>query len=159
MPGSWSYDPTALAGSQLYQVRFMVGDTLTNDQQFFDEEINFQLSLGGSIYSVGADLCQKLAAKYSREVDLVQGELKTNYSNKATAYLRQAQVLRALAAIRGGGLPVGGGLSQSDKQAQVANSDRVVPSFNIGMQDNYLPVSPAGNEVPGSNPSPEPTGE
>ena len=50
-------------------------------------------------------------------------------------------------------MPYVGGVSVTDKAAQVTDPDRVTPQFNIGMQDNLLPVGVgSGNETPG-NPS------
>ena len=44
---SWSYDPTDLntttASGRLNTVRFLVGDTDTNDQKVQNEEIEFSL--------------------------------------------------------------------------------------------------------------------
>jgi hypothetical protein len=47
---------------------------------------------------------------------------------------------------RGGALPYAGGISVSDKQTTAQNTDRVAPQFNLGMDDNQLPVSSVGNE-------------
>lgn len=147
---TWSYDATALATSKKDQVRRLIGDVLTNDQQIYDEEIVFALTQKPSIYGAGADCCRYIAAQYSRKADLVQGELKTNYSRLATAYEERAVTLDRYNLIRGAGVPYAGAMSQADKQSQVNNPDRVPPQFNLGMDDNQIPVTEAGNVVPGS---------
>ena len=46
-----------------------------------------------------------------------------------------------------GALPgYAGGISIADKQQEELDTDRVPPQFNIGMDDNYYPIAPAGNE-------------
>lgn len=162
---TWTYDPTQLGtstttGNPLMQVRRLIGDTKFNDQQQWDEEINFALCQrgyvpgtpsSGVIYGAAADCCRNLAAELSRQVDIVQGELKTNYSNRAKAYLAMASRYDAKASARspslGGGVYVGG-ISIADKVAQQENADRVRPSFGIGMTDNLRLAGPIGPETP-----------
>ena len=59
------------------------------------------------------------------------------------------------ASIASGAMPYAGGISVSDKNAQVSDSDRVSPCFNIGMTDDFYPIGPAGNET--TAPSSDPT--
>lgn len=162
---TWTYDPTQLgtsitSGSPLMQVRRLIGDTKFNDQQQWDEEINFALGQrgyvpgdpsSGVIYGAAADCCRNLAAELSRQVDLVQGELKQNYSNRAKAYLTMASNYEIKASARspsaGGGV-YAGGISVADKTSQNQDSDRVSPAFSIGMTDNPLVFGPTGPETP-----------
>lgn len=147
MAGTWTYDPALIATSQLMQVRRLIGDTNDKDQQLFDEEINWAISQRGDSYGAGADCCLQLASKYSRDVDTVQGELHRLYSARQKAYSARARDLNRISALTGKGAPYAGGISQADKQTQVANADRVAPQFNIGMTDNWQPVGPVGNET------------
>lgn len=145
---AWTYDVSLLATSSLMQVRRLIGDVIQGDQQFADEEINWQLSENGSnIYLTGAECCRLLATKYSRDVDLVEAELRKSYAQRSTAYSKRALELDQRANLVGGGAPYAGGISISDKQSQESNADRVPPQFNIGMFDNWLPVAPTGNET------------
>jgi len=152
VPPAWTYDATQLATSSLMQVRLEIGDTAYSDQLLYDEEINFFLSQRPNIYGAGADACRAIASKFARQIDIVQGTLKENYSNRQRAYEARAQRLDFMATTRGGGLPYAGGISAADKENQVENADRVTPSFNIGLNDNYLPVAPAGQVIPGTDP-------
>jgi hypothetical protein len=70
----------------------------------------------------------------------------------AKAYGVKAREFEDKAAMAGAGLPYAGGISIVDKLNQEQNQDRVQPQFQIGMEDNLLPVTPAGNlsSVPGS---------
>jgi len=143
-------------GNPLMQVRRLIGDTKYDDKQLWDEEINFSLgqrgyvpgtASTGVIYGAAADCCRDLAAEMSRQVDLVQGELKQNYSNRAKAYLSMAAQYTIIASARGVGVPYAGGISISDKQSQETNADRVSPNFTIGMTDNLILGGGAGPQT------------
>jgi hypothetical protein len=155
MAGTWSYDPTELVGTapanKLNQVRRLIGDTLTNDQQIYDEEITFAITQRASVYGAAADCCRYIAAQFSRKVDTVQGDLRTLYSTQAKAYSMRADELERSALA--GATPYAGAMTNADKESQVEDCTRVSPQFNIGMDDNYLPVGAAGNVIPGSNKS------
>ena len=155
---TWSYNPSALTTSAKDQVRRLIGDVIAADPQIQDEEIGLALMLRSSIYGAAADGCRYIAAQYSRKSDIVTqtgggGALKTNYSTQARAYLTMAANLEAKSVALGGGLPFAGGVSVSDKQNREQDPDRVSPQFNIGMDDNYVPVSSLGNETSSDAPS------
>lgn len=143
---TWTYDTGKLATSSLYQVRYLVGDTLSADTQVQDEEIAFALTQKASIYGAAAIVCRSLAAQLSRQADTVDRDLRTTLSAKATAYAKRAAQMETMAVTRSGATPYAGGISISDKVQQELNTDRVPPQFTIDMDDNYLPVAPVGNE-------------
>jgi hypothetical protein len=143
---TWTYtgDP---ANSQSDALRFVMGDTNHKDPQFWDSEIAFALTQETNLYRAAANLCRSLAAKYAREADSVQNELRTMYSSRSRAYAERAKEFDAKAANSAIPMPYAGGISNADKLLQVNNPDRVPPQFNLGMDDNYIPVGPVGNEV------------
>jgi len=145
---TWTYDSTALRTNTLYQVRRLVGDVLASDQQLQDEEIRFAISLYSNVYLAAAECCREIAAQYSRKVNTVQGAsgLQTNYSQQAIAYTLRAKELENRGMARGGTMPYMGGISIADKVAQQNDTDRVQPSFIIGMDDNLL--NPSGSAPP-----------
>jgi hypothetical protein len=143
---TWTYSVDDLASSAKDQVRLLVGDTLTTDQQLQDEEILYLLTTRSSVYGAAAECCRSLQAKFSRSVDQSAGGTRTMYSQLAKAYGVKAAEFEQKAATSGGNLPYAGGISIADKTAQEQDSDRVSPQFQIGMQDDFLPVPPAGNE-------------
>ena len=143
---SWTYDLTQLASSQMMQVRYLVGDTLATDQQVQDEEIVFSLTQRPNVYGAAAIVCRSLASKLSRQADVVDKDLRTMLSSRAKAYSARAIEYDNKANVRGAGLPYSGGLSIADKIQNEKNPDRTQPQFGIGMEDNYLPVAPVGNE-------------
>lgn len=148
---SWNYTPALLPTSKLMQVRYLLGDTLIGDQQMQDEEINYAISQYTTIFGAAADLARALAMKFARQVDVVQGELKTNYSARSKQYFALARDLenRGLRGL----LPYAGGISNTDKEQNVEDADRAPPSFNRGQFDDLLPVGPVGEQTPlGSSP-------
>ena len=127
---SWSYsgDPGA---SDLDEVRFLIGDTDTTDQQLSDEEITYLLTSAGSVKAAALEAARSLWAKYSRMVDQKTGDIDIKYSQRKDAYaalIRQLQL---------GMLPVpyAGGISEDDKQVDEADSDVVQPAFTRGMME------------------------
>lgn len=154
---TWTYDASQLTTSTRMQVRREIGDVNYNEQQIFDEEIDYAISLRpGSVYGAAAEACRFIAANYSRLVDIVQGELKTNYSQRSKSYMTMASKFDALAAVRGPGAGAyAGGISVSDKQQNVLDTDRVQPAFARGMTDNQQ-ISDPGPETPMFDRSPLP---
>ena len=144
---AWTYQPGQLATSPMMQVRLLIGDTLSSDQQMQDEEILYFISTRNSLYGAAAECCRTLASKFGRSVDLSAGQSKNMYSQMAKAYTRRAFEFEQQAAMAGSATPYAGGISIADKSSQEQNQDRVTPQFNVGMMDNTDPVAPAGNET------------
>lgn len=99
---TFSYDASQLATSTLYQVRSLIGDTKSANELVQDEEINFALSERGGIYGAAAQICRALAARFAREVDTVDRDLRTTYSQRSSAFLRMATDYEKRAASSGG---------------------------------------------------------
>ena len=158
---AWTYDPSTIASNTLFQVRRLIGDVLADDPQIWDEEIAFFLTLRSNVYGAAAEACRSIAAQYSRKVNTTSpGSISTEYGVQAEHYLTMARQMEQRSKLSGAGsLPYAGGMSISDKRNISLNTDRVQPSFNIGMTDNlFMPVAPIGNEVPQSPPGPSTQG-
>lgn len=147
---TWNYDPQSVATSDLMKVRLWVGDVNPNDQQLQDAEILYFISQKFTVIGAAADCARAIANRYSRKVDVTNpGDLRTNYSAQAKAYMEVAKQLDTQAKQRGGGIiPFAGGISISGKIATQQDTDRVQPSFNIGMDDNFIPVAAGPNQTP-----------
>jgi hypothetical protein len=143
---TWTYVAASLASDPVMQVRYLVGDTRSSDQQVQDEEIGFALAQRPGIYGAAALVCRSLAAQLSREADTVDQDLRTTLSARASAYAKRAAAYEAQASARGGLAPYAGGISLVDKAVQSDSADRVPPQFDLGMDDDFLPVAPEGNE-------------
>lgn len=130
---SWSYsgDPSS---SDSDQVRFIIGDTNTDDQLVSDEEIAWSLTQG-SIYNAAAICARSIAASFSRFADKSVDDLKISYSQKSAQYSKLADNLESKDAHKSLGV-YAGGISVADKQSNEENTDRVSPSFTRGITDN-----------------------
>lgn len=119
----------------------MIGDTVSADPQLQDEEIAHFLTMRGTVYGAAAEACRALASQYSRSADRQAGDTRIKYSDMAKAYALRVSEFEAKAATSGGsGMPYVGGISISDKDANVGDSDRVDPRFAYGMFDSNLPL-------------------
>lgn len=124
----WSYsgDPTS---SPKDEVRFLVGDTNTADQQLQDGEISYTISLvygaqppASGNYLPAAYCADAIASKYGRQADKAVGDLHISYSQRMKSFLQLGQKLRTRATLAG--VPVyAGGQSIAEKLADYLDSD------------------------------------
>jgi hypothetical protein len=142
---TWSYSPSQLATSTLYQIRRLIGDVLPGDQQLQDEEITWTAGRFTTVYGAAAECCRDIAAQFARKVDTVQGELRTMYSAQTKRYMDMARDFE----MRGlrGAMPYAGGISSMDKNNVANDTDRVPPDFVRGQFDDLLPVAPTGQQT------------
>jgi hypothetical protein len=138
---TWTYsgDPQS---SDLDKVRFLIGDTDQSDRLLGDEEILFLLSERSGVYAASSIACLTLAARFSREVTKQVGDLKISAEQRAQHY-RDLHEHYASQAGESGGMspyvlsaPYAGGISIADRNAQIDDTDRVQPSFEIGSMDD-----------------------
>lgn len=146
----FTYDPAQITTNSVYAVRDLIGDTKPGDVLLTDPEIRISTTNFSNSYLAAADCCRKIAARFGRDVDTQQGELRTMYSSRRKAYQSLGIDLEQRGYARGGIMGYAGGISQSDKDSYVSDTDRVQPQFNIGMMDDLIPTGPIGHETPGS---------
>jgi hypothetical protein len=117
-------------------VRFLVGDTDSEDFGLQDQEIAFALSqVNDDVYLAAAICARALAGKFSREVDTEFESVSSDYSQLAENYYKLARRLEQQAKKYGAGLGIAaGGLTYSDIEANDENPDRVKPKFR---QDQF----------------------
>ena len=140
---TWTYsgDPATNARDA---IRFLTGDTDTNDQLINDEEIawtNHQVpgsdTATTALYEVSYRVMVAIASKFSRLADQSVGDLKVDMYQKATNAREQAKLLYAQASREGNTpTPYAGGISVSDKEIDEDNSDIVQPYFSRGQFTN-----------------------
>lgn len=140
---TWTYDGapgTSDAAGRRDSVRFLVGDTDTNDQQVTDEEITFALnSAADDVYLAAAITARAISGKYARRVDTSVESIRSSYSQLRENYLKLAQRLEKQAKKYGSvgmGVPVAGGISVSEIDSNEENSDRPDPAFRRRMFRN-----------------------
>lgn len=125
---TWTYTPDFT--TQRDRIRLLLGDTDSADPILTDEEIAVY-STGGywaqsSDHLAAAALADNIAAEFARRADsLSAGGTSVNWSGLVDRYRSLAAKLRG----RGGAAIYAGGISQSDKDSQAANTDRVEPAF------------------------------
>ena len=120
------------------KVRFYIGDTVSTDQLFSDQEILFALSEAGNV-RLAASLCaSKKAAEWARLADLKEGQLSISYSQRSKQMLLIAEALQEVASLVDPPIPFAGGVYVADKQANEENETIVQPEFTVDMLDNRL---------------------
>ena len=136
---TWTYsgDPDS---SALNAIRFLIGDTDTNDQLLSNEEITWvnsqvtgNTTSTDGLYEASYRCLLGIASKFSRLADQAIGDLRVSMSQKAKGAREQAEELKKLA-LREGSTPTpyAGGITISDKEIDDANSDLVDHYFKRG---------------------------
>jgi len=132
---SWTYDTRLTTNRD--QVRLLVGDTLSTDQQFSDEEFDYLIaSNGNGLYRTAAAACRVLASRYSRYADKWVGDLKILASQKSRNYLAMAESFDAKSGAQSWAVPTAGGVKVAEKEAAAADTSLVQPEFVRGMMTN-----------------------
>ena len=133
---SWSYDPTDLntttASGRLNTVRFLVGDTDSNDQKVQNEEIEFSLAqTKDDVNAAASYVARSVASKYASKVTLeLDGQLMAHYSDLYDHYLSLADKLDYQAKKLGAQIGIlAGGISKTRLGVVRSNTDRVEPAF------------------------------
>ena len=98
---AWSYSGNP-ADSEKDAVRFLIGDTDTDDQLLSDAEINYVIvESGGSIYQAAHDAAYAIAGKFSRMASSKSvGDMSISYADRAQAFFALANELLELSARR-----------------------------------------------------------
>lgn len=129
---AWTYagDPAA---STLAAVRFLIGDTDTNDQQLQDAEINFAIAATSDEYTAAIFCAQSLAAKYSRLCDTAIESVKVSANQQYDHYKSLIGILKIQAQnspYGGLGVPYVGGVSISEIESVREDTDRPAAAFS-----------------------------
>lgn len=134
---TWTYvDPST---SERDAIRFLVGDTDTNDQLISDEEIAFFIAeFPSSKYNAAAEVAEAIAGKFTREVNQSADGLSWQGSSLSQQYYELADRLRRMAKRnrRSGIAPYAGGLSKLERQLDNADGDLNKGHFTSHMHDN-----------------------
>jgi hypothetical protein len=140
----FSYSGAPAADDPVGLVRLLVGDTRSDDPLLTDSEIEAILGFQSVITYAAASCADIIAAKFARDVDTAIGETRISLSQKVKAYQALADRLRLTSGDIPGGDGTGianlgmfvGGISQSEKEAFLDDSNRIQPNFSLGMDDN-----------------------
>lgn len=134
---TWSYsgDPSS---SDMDNVRFLIGDTITADQLLQNEEILSVLAGQPNPILAAAIAARAIAAKFSRLTNVRVGKTQIWANEKAEAYLALAKKLEDedAKAAKFRTIPYAGGISISDKQIDEDDPDREIPFFERDLFEN-----------------------
>jgi hypothetical protein len=143
-----TYAPLDIATDTLMQVRFLIGDNITDKMIMDDAEIEWLISQHANVYMAAAAACDSIALKIST-ADTASGKVgpinrkrvgqtdisyATGTGRTSEEYTALGSTLRA----RGSSyqMPYAGGISVSDKEANVSDTDRPRDGFKRGMFDD-----------------------
>lgn len=106
---TWTYTPVV---TERDMVRFLVGDTNTNDQQIQDEEIayhllNYPKPTGKPPYLAAAAVADAIASEYARKMNRTLGPLSAQFEQQYLHYLQIADKMRLNFATDGEGIGTG----------------------------------------------------
>ena len=130
---AFSYSLALTSGKD--QVRFLIGDTASDDALLQDEEINYVLTQTPDPYRAAVIACQAIVGSLSKQVSTAIGQTKLSLEQRAEAYRLRVRELRDQASVLSPGLPYAGGISRADKFAVASDTDRV-PPFVTGNLDS-----------------------
>jgi hypothetical protein len=130
---AWTYNSDPM-NNKVDAVRLKIGDTDATNPLLQDEEINYFLSDNPSVQEAAIASALAIAAKFSVLTDSASGKYRENCSQKAAAFIKLAERLRAERTTVA--LPYAGGLTSSDKEMARHNMDRVGTAFSRGMMGN-----------------------
>lgn len=125
---TWSYDDTDLSTDK-NKVRFLVGDTDTNDQLVSDEEIAYALTVNSNPFSASAIIARSIQSKFSRLADTSIEFVAVKYSQKAKAYAALVKDLESAASEQDLPDPSVFGINTDDIQDNRNTEDRVQERF------------------------------
>lgn len=147
---TWSYDPADLATTPKDQVRYLIGDTVPDDQILQDEEINFTIGIEAGVFYAAARCCETISALFGRKVSTTVGSLKIDARLKYEHYVELRRVLTSRAAI-GDCSPQTVAILIATKQAQEEDDSLVPPAFGRSQGSNPWagPVDPHRTPTPG----------
>lgn len=133
---TWTYLSTAPNSSDKSWVRLRIGDTSSGARLLEDEEIEALLDSEGSKHMAAAVAAESLGARFAQKSDKAIGKLRISQGKTADNFFKLAERLRGQAAMSASGGPYAGGISQSDRDLDVEDTDAVQPAFSRGQFDN-----------------------
>jgi hypothetical protein len=138
---TWNYIPPGRTGAtDRDTVRYLVGDTNTDEQLVLDEEIDYALVKFPDVQFAAALVLRALAAKSIRDVNMSVGGVSVSCNQKAEGYKAMAAIYDPSGVTTSAVLvlPVFGGLSLAEKATLSEDDDAVQPFF-----------SRTGDDIPG----------
>lgn len=145
--GTWTYDPSQLATSELFRVRFEIADTDANAPLLVDAEVNQAISVERNQWGAAARCCEVISRNFLRKADvrIGRGGTTLTYSVAAKQYAEMATAFRKRA--NGMVAPWTGGTSVDDKNTLASDDSLVQPLFTKRMFSDPWTGGTNGNSV------------
>lgn len=138
---AWTYSGNPATNTK-DTVRYLVGDTQSNDPLTTDEEIAWALSqTSDNAYSAAAWVAKAISAYFARLAETTEiAGIKIQYGKRAESYEKKAIDLENRSTTQFTSIiPYAGGISQSDKDTLDQDNATV---FSIGGMDNSGTLTP-----------------
>lgn len=145
---TWSYSGNP-ASSSLDEVRFLIGDTDTNNQLTTNEAITWALAQTPNTYDAAALVANSIAAVYAKQMSKTVGPLTIRYAERRDAYYALAKSLLAMKSTASGRAALGRITPINGSQKSETTDVHYNPIFVIGLTDNFENEPALANE---SNP-------
>lgn len=136
---AWTYSDPGLNTKD--QVRYLVGDTDSDDPLVTDEEILWQLGQQGSTKQAAIAVARQLSIKFARYATVRDGASSIDWNERAKQYRQIVEDLQHDLLLQDGLVPYAGGISVGDKEAVEQDTDRTVPAFTRTLHE--YPGEPA----------------
>jgi hypothetical protein len=126
------------ANSSREAVRWLIGDTDSNDAIFNDAEIDYVLSENGSnVYKAAPAAALIAAAKFARKADKAVGDLRLSLHQKFKQYIQLSEELQdKFTSEQNTPIPLIGGISISAINSVELDTDREPTAFKIKQFDH-----------------------
>ena len=131
---TFSYNDADLS-TDLNKVRRLINDVNSSSPLFTDEEIGFYIDQDSNIFGAASIACRALATKFATGVSKSVGKLSISLGEKFTHYDALSDKYASLATSKGSPQVFAGAMTKTQKETQVANTDRVDPAFFRDMFD------------------------
>jgi hypothetical protein len=134
MPFTYTQDPEHNLRDR---VRFLIGDTATEEKLILDEEIAFALAkYNNNVNAACCILCESLAAKFAKRAEVRVSNYNTNKDSLFEKYLKMAERFRSKGNSASATYFVVPSISIAEKQKNIDNEDAVQPFFKRDEFDN-----------------------
>ena len=151
---TWTFVDTLLTDRD--KIRANIGDTDSGDEQFSDEHLAAVLAIVADVNMASAALCDQLAAKYARKVDVGSLSARKAAGQLIDHYHKTADRLRRLGTgdvVGGAGLRKGGivvtGVLESEYTTAASDTTYAKGPFRLGQDSiagGYTPSADDGDD-------------
>jgi len=131
---TFSYNDADLS-TDLNKVRRLINDVNSSSPFFTDEEIGFYIESDSNVFGAASIACRALATRFATGVSKSVGKLSISLGEKFEHYDALSEKYASIATSKGAPQVFAGALTKTQKETQIANTDRQAPVFFLEMFD------------------------